>query len=231
MMTPSLSLPAVPPPVSPDSCPLCGDRRAAHFHRDARRDYYRCPRCTLVHVPAAQRLAPAAERAVYDQHENSPEDPGYRRFLGRLFVPLKARLAPGAEGLDFGAGPGPTLSLMFAEAGHPMAIYDPFYAPYPEALERRYDFITATEVVEHLFAPGEELARLASRLSPGGWLGLMTKRVTSKEAFAGWHYILDPTHVCFFGEATFHWLATRLGMTVEFPAADVVLLQKPHREA
>lgn len=229
MMKPSLSSPDVgsPPRISPDPCPLCGIDGAVHFHQDARRDYYRCPRCALVHVPAANRLLPEAERAVYDQHENSPDDPGYRRFLGRLFTPLQARLAPGAQGLDFGAGPGPTLSVMFEEAGHPMAIYDPFYAPYPEVLERRYDFITATEVVEHLFAPGHELERLASRLRPGGWLGLMTKRVTSKEAFVGWHYILDPTHVCFFSEATFHWLARHLGMRVEFPAADVVLLQKP----
>ena len=63
-------------------------------------------------------------------------------------------------------------------------------------------------------------------LPPGGWLGLMTKRVASREAFTGWHYILDPTHVCFFGEASFAWLAAHLGMRVEFPAADVALLQK-----
>ena len=102
-----------------------------------------------------------------------------------------------------------------------------FYAPDPRVFEQTYDFITATEVVEHLFAPGEELARLAERLRPGGWLGLMTKRAGDREAFARWHYILDPTHVAFFSETTFRWLADELGMSVEFPAADVVLLQKP----
>ncbi|MFW6346660.1 MAG: methyltransferase, partial [Halomonas sp.] len=61
---------------------------------------------------------------------------------------------------------------------------------------------------------------------PGGWLGLMTKRVTEREAFARWHYILDPTHVCFFSEATFRWLAESLDMSVAFPAADVVLMRK-----
>lgn len=208
-------------------CPLCGSTGSAPYHRDARRDYRCCPTCALVFVPAHQRLAPGEEKAVYDRHENSPDDPGYRRFLSRLFDPLHRRLPPGARGLDFGAGPGPTLSVMFEEAGHPMAIYDPFYAPDRTVLEARYDFITATEVVEHLFDPGEELARLADRLVPGGWLGLMTKRVRCREAFAGWHYILDPTHVCFFSEASFHWLAERLGMRVLFPAADVVLLQKP----
>ncbi|WP_108444859.1 class I SAM-dependent methyltransferase [Halomonas denitrificans] len=207
-------------------CPLCASVDTAPFHRDARRDYQRCGRCELVFVPPAQRLDAAAERAVYDQHENSPDDPGYRRFLSRLFDPLRARLAPGAPGLDFGAGPGPTLSVMFEEAGHPMAIYDPFYASDASVLGRRYAFITATEVAEHLFAPGEELERLVDRLEPGGWLGLMTKRVTTREAFVGWHYILDPTHVCFFSDATFTWFARRHDLRVYFPADDVVLLQR-----
>ncbi|MCE9663830.1 class I SAM-dependent methyltransferase [Halomonas sp. M5N1S17] len=208
------------------TCPLCASAETTHFHRDTRRDYYRCTDCRLVFVPSAQRLAPEAEKAVYDQHRNSPDDIGYRQFLSRLYTPLRERLVPGACGLDFGAGPGPTLSVMFEEAGHPMAIYDPFYAPDPAALERHYDFVTATEVAEHLFEPGPELERLASLLRPAGWLGLMTKRVTTQQAFTRWHYILDPSHVCFFSEASFAWLADHLGMRVEFPAADVALLQK-----
>lgn len=208
------------------TCPLCGSTDSVPYHRDVRRDYLACRQCALVFVPSHQRLAPAQEKAVYDRHENSPDDPGYRRFLSRLFDPLRARLLPGARGLDFGAGPGPTLSVMFEEAGHPMAIYDPFYAPDRAVLETTYDFITATEVVEHLFTPGRELERLAGRLAPGGWLGLMTKRVRSSEAFSGWHYILDPTHVCFFSETSFAWLGRHLDMSVHFPAADVVLLQR-----
>ncbi|PRY72268.1 class I SAM-dependent methyltransferase [Halomonas ventosae] len=208
------------------TCPLCASTDTGHFHCDSRRDYHRCRRCALVFVPPDQRPEPAAERAVYDQHENSPDDPGYRRFLSRLFDPLRERIAGGAHGLDFGSGPGPTLSVMFEEAGHPMAIYDPCYAPDVAVLDQTYDFITASEVAEHLFAPGEELARLAGLLPAGGWLGVMTKRVTDQAAFARWHYILDPTHVVFFSEATFVWLAGHLDMRVEFPAPDVALLQK-----
>lgn len=208
------------------TCPLCASVDTAFYHRDSRREYHQCRRCDLVFVPPAFRLGPEEERAVYDQHENSPDDQGYRRFLSRLFDPLSERVAPGAQGLDFGAGPGPTLSVMCEEAGHPMAVYDPFYAPDTRVLAGQYDFITATEVVEHLFEPGRELAHLVTMLRPGGWLGLMTKRVTGPQVFTRWHYILDPTHVCFFSEATFRWLADNLGMSVEFPADDVVLLQK-----
>jgi len=212
--------------TQPLSCPLCDAPDAVAYHRDARRDYLQCQVCTLVFVPPHQHLDADAERAVYDQHQNSPQDAGYRRFLSRLQAPLLARLTPGAEGLDVGSGPGPTLSVMFEEAGHPMAIFDPYYAPDPAPLSRSFDFITATEVVEHMAAPGDELIRLAGLLRPGGWLGLMTKRAGDREAFAGWHYILDPTHVCFFSEASFSWLAERLAMDVTFPDHDVVLLRR-----
>lgn len=208
------------------TCPLCASPDTGRYHRDDERDYLSCRHCSLVFVPAWQHLSTAEEKAVYDRHENHPDDLGYRRFLGRLFTPLVARLSPGSQGLDFGSGPGPTLSVMFEEAGYSMALFDPFYAPDASVWQRDYDFITATEVVEHLAAPGREIERLLDHLRPGGWLGLMTKRVRSREAFADWHYIRDPSHVAFFSESTFQWLGRRFELDVTFPADDVVLLQK-----
>lgn len=212
-------------------CPLCNAPEPALYHQDRRRDYYQCATCALVFVPAEQHLTAAAEKAEYDQHQNSPHDTGYRRFLGRLFAPLVAKLSPGARGLDFGSGPGPTLSVMFEEVGHTMSVYDMFYAFNEEVLDLQYDFITATEVVEHLSAPGVVFSQLIAKLTPGGYLGLMTKRVTTQEAFSRWHYINDPTHVCFFSEATFFWIGQRWDMAVELPAADVVLLRCKERRA
>lgn len=207
-------------------CPLCSGPEPALYHQDRRRDYYQCATCALVFVPSEQHLSAADEKAEYDQHQNSPHDTGYRRFLGRLFEPLQAKLTSGACGLDFGSGPGPTLSTMFEEAGHPMAIYDIFYAPDTRVLTRRYGFITATEVVEHLSAPGQVLTQLLAQLIDGGYLGLMTKRVITKEAFTRWHYINDPTHVCFFSEQTFLWWANQQGLAVEFPGKDTVIFKK-----
>ncbi|WP_386082769.1 class I SAM-dependent methyltransferase [Vreelandella sp. F11] len=207
-------------------CPLCAESTTALYHRARRRDYYQCATCKLVFVPPEQHLSAAEEKAEYDKHQNSPHDTGYRRFLGRLFTPLLAKLSSHARGLDFGSGPGPTLSVMFAEQGHPMTIYDPFYAPDASALTQKYDFITATEVVEHLSQPGQVFAQLMNQLAPGGYLGLMTKRVTSPEAFACWHYISDPTHISFFSEETFRWWAQKNSLVVEFPGPDTVILHK-----
>ena len=207
-------------------CPLCMDEKTQHFHRDSRRDYYQCARCQLVFVPPDQHLPPELEKQEYDRHQNSPDDQGYRRFLTRLLTPLEARLAPHANGLDFGSGPGPTLSVMFEEHGYPMAIYDPFYAPGRDVLNAHYDFITATEVLEHLSSPGEVMAQLYAMLNPGGYLGIMTKRVKDHAAFTRWHYIQDPTHVAFFSQETFYWWAAQYGVDVEFPGPDSVIMRK-----
>jgi hypothetical protein len=207
-------------------CRLCGTGRAALFWQDRRRDYYRCRCCSLVFVPPRQLPSPAAEKAEYDLHRNTPDDPGYRRFLGRLCEPLQARLAPGSHGLDFGCGPGPALPVMLAEAGHKVAVFDGFYAPDSSVLQRRYDFVTATEVVEHLHHPGTELRRLWSLLRRGGVLGLMTKLVLDREAFTRWHYKNDPTHVCFFSRETFAWLAGELNAAHEVIGRDVILLTR-----
>jgi len=206
-------------------CPLCDGRTIEPFYEDKRRPYLRCCRCALVFVPPAYYLDRSAERAEYDLHCNALNDPGYRAFLSRLALPLTARLAPGSCGLDFGCGPGPALAAMLREAGHEVSVYDSFYQPERSVLNRQYDFICATEVVEHLHQPGTELSRLWSLLNPGGVLGIMTKLVLGPEAFAGWHYKNDPTHVCFFSEQTWHWWAREHGAGLELIGADVMLLQ------
>ncbi len=178
----------------------------------------------LVFVPPEFHLTAEEEKALYDQHDNAIGDPGYRRFLSRMFEPISQRVKPGAKGLEFGCGPGPALAAMFQEAGYHMELYDLYYANNPAALKQQYDFITATEVVEHLAQPGKVIASLLSMLNSGGTLGLMTKLVKDREAFASWHYIRDPTHICFFSRETFDWLAERYALKLDIIGNDVIIL-------
>lgn len=205
-------------------CPLCNSQSAIPFHEDWRRPYLRCNNCFLVFVPPDYYLTREQERAEYDLHQNRVDNAGYRAFLSRLARPLQERLPVSARGLDFGCGPAPALACMLGEAGFAVALYDSFYAPNTNVLRASYDFICATEVVEHLHRPGFELARLWALLAPGGWLGVMTKLVLDAAAFAHWHYKNDPTHVCFFSEQTWRWWACEVGAGVEFIGADVILL-------
>ncbi len=211
---------------APPHCPLCGDRSLPH-EQVGRRRFFHSPTCDLVFLDPDFRLPEQDEVAHYGTHRNDPDDSGYRRFLSRLADPLLARLRPGAEGLDFGCGPGPALPVMLEEAGFEMRVYDPFFAPDEEALRRCYDFITATEVVEHLFEPARVLERLTGMLRPGGWLAIMTEPPPVDRSLTTWRYARDPTHVCFHSPATFRWIAERWGYRLEQPEHGVALLLRP----
>ena len=217
--------------MTPDTCILCYSPDINHFYADTSEhyasDYYQCQRCRLIFAPPKDRPNATEELDRYDTHENDPTDEGYRNFLSHLFTPLNDRLPPNSYGLDFGCGPGPTLNLMFEEVDHRMEIYDPFYADNESVFDQQYDFITATEVLEHLFHPGKELERLWECLNPGGYLGIMTKIAEDDpDFFADWHYRLDLTHVTFYTTDTFRWLADKWNASVGFPADRAIIFQK-----
>ena len=209
------------------TCPLCFTLQTNRLCTDNHRDYLRCQRCQLTFVPPIYHLSIEKEKARYDEHKNSPEDPQYREFLSKLLIPMVSKLTLGDQGLDFGSGPGPTLSIMFREAGYPMEIYDYFYAPNTDVLNRQYDFITATEVIEHLRHPIQTLNLLWKILKPGGVLGIMTETVPDHKLFSEWYYKRDPTHICFFSYATFTWLSKKLNAAAQTQARNIMLLSKP----
>jgi len=208
-------------------CPLCGSDTIANFYTDQSRSYIRCSTCYLIHVPSEFHLAQDDEHRRYDSHQNSPADSGYRSFLSRLLTPLLPRLKPGQSGLDFGCGPGPTLSVMLQEYGFSMAVYDPFYAVDTTVLQRRYDFITCTEVIEHFARPDIEWRQLLELLNNGGRLAIMTAFYNEQMSFADWYYKNDPTHIGFYSTATFDWLALRDDLKVEYFGDSVAIFTRP----
>lgn len=179
-----------------------------------------------MHVDEASRLSEQDEKERYDLHTNSPDDPGYRRYLKKVLDPVKERLQDGAKGLDFGSGPGPTLSLMFEEEGYTMAIYDHFYAKDEQVLSDSYDFITSTEVIEHLYDPKSVLDMLWGMLNKQGLLALLTQPYPKKEDFTDWYYKNDPTHVCFFSLKSMQWLADKWQASLELVGKDLFILRK-----
>ena len=207
------------------SCLLCASEEVTPFWQEKRARYWSCAGCGLVFMDPEDRLPLLEERAQYDLHENDPADPRYRSFLSALADPLLSRLSANSSGLDYGCGPGPALAEMIREAGHQVALYDPYYAPFPRALDATYDFVTATEVVEHFHDPEREFRTLFSMIRPGGILGVMTNRLVEREVFAKWHYKNDPTHVCFFAEETMLWLGRRYGADVEVLNSRVTLFR------
>lgn len=221
---------AAAPAVASCACPLCAAPADPFLTIDGR-GYFRCPACELRFLDPARRPSAAEEHVHYLHHENDPDDPRYRRFLSKLADPLLERLPCASHGLDYGCGPGPALAAMLREAGHEVALHDPFFAPDQSSLAGTYDFVACTEVAEHFHNPARDFTRLRGLVRPGGWLAVMTCFQTDDARFADWHYRKDPTHVVFYRAETFRHLAREWGWFCEIPVKDVVLMRRPEAPA
>lgn len=218
------------------SCPLCHAPGTVAALPEPVGKFRACPVCGLVFVARAYHPTLETERARYETHNNCPDDEGYRGFLDRTLTPMVARLDADLtrdsrerrtiSGLDFGCGPGPTVEVMLSERGLDCVSYDPLFATVSKLLDESYDFVVATEVVEHFREPAKSWALLDRLLKPGGWLAVCTEVLTPQIDFTTWWYRRDLTHICFYRPETMAWIASRFGWSVESPGRTVRLFQK-----
>ena len=208
------------------TCPLCSSKNYSLFHKDHLRKYLQCLNCDFVFVPSQYHLSDSEERKRYDTHNNNPDDPLYRQFLSQLTEPLNEIISSDSYGLDFGCGPGPTLSLMMQEKGHQMDLYDKFYAKNQSVFKKSFDFITLTEVLEHLCDPVFELERLASILKSKGILAVMTQTLTQDIDFKSWYYKNDPSHIGFYNDKSLTGLASLLELEIMQFSDRVIFFKK-----
>ena len=207
-------------------CPLCHRPDPDNYLQNKLRSFLQCRGCGFIFVPRQFHLSAQQEKAEYDLHENSNDDPGYRNFLRRMVPEVTSRVSSGATGLDFGCGPCPVLAQLFQEQHFNMKVFDKFYFADPAVFRMKFDFITATEVFEHLADPAAQISRLWNILKSNGVLAVMTKRAADKARFANWHYIRDLTHIGFFSEQSLNYLADTLNSELLLPQNDIALFIK-----
>ena len=174
---------------------------------------YHCLHCDVIFKDPSRHLDWSEQRVRYDQHENV-ETPGYIQFFEQMVLPLEKWLQPGMQILDWGSGPGekPVLAEIFRRRGFDVSLYDPIYQPQlPCGL---FDVITSTEAMEHFLDPIGILSQILSYLRVGGMFAGLTQFHPGPEKFLKWWYIKDPTHVVFYSEKTFRFLAERFGLAV-----------------
>lgn len=208
------------------SCPLCLGANCSSYDIIRDREYFICDDCDLVFLHPSLLPDRDEEFDRYELHKNDPKDLGYIAFLSQLIRPMLGFLSPGAQGMDFGSGPVPAISHLLKEARYDVVSYDIFYANDPEVLNRQYDFVTASEVAEHLHSARETLDKIWSCLRPGGIFGVMTGTRTGDIDFPNWYYHRDPTHVIFFSEKTMEWLSAHWKARIIYKKNNVILYRK-----
>jgi SAM-dependent methyltransferase len=189
-------------------CPLCFRKESfTDLTGPDKRIYRKCAHCQLIFSEDQYLPSLEVETDRYVRHNNGLHHPGYVRFLNQAIEPGLSYLKKGMEGLDFGCGPVPTLSVLVKEQGFACDDYDPIF--FPDLPDKKYDFIFATECFEHFFSPAAELEVLKNHLKPGGYLIVMTEPWISIDVFHKWYYATDRTHVTFFHRKTFDYIALK----------------------
>lgn len=206
------------------SCPLCESSETFLFYKAAEpQEFWRCQECEFIFVPLKFHLSSEQEKSRYQTHQNNIDDPGYQNFLMPAAEAVEKFCPAPARGLDFGCGPGPALVAMLERRGYEMKGYDPFFFPDTKLLERRYDFVTATEVLEHLREPRKVLEKL-SKLADT--FVIMTALLSDPDDFANWYYKNDPTHISFFSKASLRWVSNFLHAKIISVTSRLVVLER-----
>lgn len=208
---------------SVEACPLC-DGDASLAERDRSRTFFACPRCDLVFVPHREHLPPAQERARYERHQNAMENIGYVQMFTRKIRLMRRTWQGVRRVLDYGCGPGPVLVELLRRIGYDAYGYDPYFAP--QMPPGPFDAVVSTEAFEHFASPRRELDRIAALLRPGGYLNVMTRLRPAGQALRSWWYARDPTHVAFYSQATFRWIAKVWGYRECYSNADDFIILK-----
>ena len=197
-------------------CKLCHSDTSIFSHQKLG-DYHFCTFCEYISKDENGILSEQEELKIYNSHNNSIDDPKYIDFFYEfLYDAVFPYVNGGVHGLDFGSGPAPVLAQIL-DQNHDfhMDIYDLFYVPERIYEGKKYDLITATEVVEHLEDPLEYFHRFADLLKPEGVLAVMTLfHHNDMDHFNNWHYMRDRTHISFYTPKTMHYIASRTGLKI-----------------
>lgn len=203
-------------------CPLCLSESEPLEER-----YRHCLHCDFRFMTPKHQLSPENETKEYLRLENDLEDLRYRSFLQPIADRVIAEVTQGTAGLDFGAGPGPLLARMLEEQGYPVTLYDPLFFPNQSALQKKYEWVTASEVVEHFRNPRAEFEKLRDLLAPKGKLILMTLLYHPGIEFRTWHYRREKAHVGFYSRQSCEWIRKWAGFSeMEITGERVIVFRR-----
>lgn len=180
-------------------------------------DTFLCPECHLVFKNPETFNSTEKDIARYSTHNNDSTDQGYLDFLGRFVTPLKPFLPRKFDALDFGCGPGPTLSMLLEEVGGSVENYDPLFFPDAHLLiPESYDVVTSTEVVEHFKLPRHDWKTLIDLVKDNGVIAIMTLFYSPEIDYKKWWYKNDHTHIVFYQQKTFEYIAKEFNLEIVY---------------
>ena len=197
-------------------CKICGS--TTNTIKDIKNSilYYHCDCCQFISKSPDNYIEFHEERSIYNYHNNSIEDEKYvdmfRSFIDKSVTPY----VRSGKLLDFGSGPEPVLvQLLNREYNFDTEYYDLHYSPEKVYINKKYDVIVSTEVIEHIKNPIETFKLIYELLEVGGVFAFMTiHHYNDYERFLKWWYRRDKTHISFYNDVTLEKIADILGFEI-----------------
>jgi hypothetical protein len=192
-------------------CPLCSTLDSFILHHDVLgRKLFECAECRLVFADGSHRPDAVQEMNRYLQHNNSLDNPDYLNYIESKLGKVIHLADEGSKICDYGSGPANALNHILSSGGYTCHSYDPFFNPnFPVG---KVDFIIAIESAEHFFHVHDEFARMNELIDKNGKIAVFTSLWNEKTDFSSWHYARDITHVSFYHQQTFKWIASAFGL-------------------
>ncbi len=218
----------------PPHCPLCDGTESLPLFEKKGYSFRRCRGCGLVRIhpiPAPLALSEVYERSYREGlYAVFASDREVRLAAARARLHQVRRFAPPGPWLDVGCSTGAFLEAA-TEAGIEIEGIEWSAAAVAEARRRglratraaaerfeparRYAFVTAFDLLEHLADPNAWLARARTWLAEGGRLAITVPDIGSAPArLMGrhWYYYAPPEHVTYFDRRTALGLLARHGL-------------------
>lgn len=184
------------------TCPLC-QNKSTNFFQDI---YFKCSCCKAIFKKPDLVLKGDDEKDIYDKHVNISTDIRYQNFLSPITNSVLKDFDSNSNGLDFGCGKDSAIIKVLRDKHYQIDGYDLFYKNDKNLLEKKYNYITSSEVIEHFQNPKKEFELFLSMLKKNGALYLMTEIYNETINFEKWYYKNDPTHIFLYQKETFEWI-------------------------
>jgi len=191
--------------------------------------YWRCVSCGFAFTTHFDALSPVELGTAIYNEDYILADPGFPlerpRHIAGMLAKALAPIANRLEALDFGGGEGTLAALMRAQGFAGYASFDPYFdsGAHPG---RRYELVTAFEVVEHSRDPLRTFRDIGELLCEDG-AALFSTLVQPRPASPDWWYIAPRNgHVSIHTGRSLAAAAARAGLRCVFLSQGLHLLYR-----
>ncbi len=206
-------------------CALCG-AETIEFSIVHKRAYFLCSNFHGISLDPVYFLSNNDEKDRYEAHNNDVTDSGYQNFVSPIVNSIIKDYKKNHNGLDFGSGKAPIITIMLRNLEYVINSYDPIFDPNPKALDTTYDYIACCEVMEHFYNPHKEFKLLYSLLRDKGSLYCKTYLYDTSIDFNSWWYKNDSTHVFFYTKETLNWIKVHYGFSEVIICKKLIIFRK-----